>query len=162
VEGLVLGSRAAGLAKTAVEVDELASDAAAELEGEEGCALCKAKCFVAGTEIATDDGSVPIETVEPGQRVRSGNDELCTRSVDAATCRTVSIEMNDPYGYPDTLVAKYMRDESWVRDHHLERGATITVTIDELGISGPARVTDIGGCTIEPGTGCLVTGTLSH
>jgi hypothetical protein len=64
--------------------------------------------------------------------------------------------------YPDRLVAKFLRSETWVEEHAAASGAEIPFRIDELLIDGPARVTRVGACTLKAGPGCLVTGTVSH
>jgi RHS repeat-associated protein len=137
-----------------------------ELKAPEVCGGGKcatdATCFTAGTPIATYSGFTPIEKVRPGDRVRSLDEARCTQPIDPDSCRMVEIEMENPYGYADKLTAKFLKSEEWVNNHRIESGAEVRLKIDELQIDGRARVTSIGHCTIQRGTGCLVTGTVAH
>ncbi len=135
---------------------------ASEPSEEPLCQGGECTCFTAGTPVVTDSGLVPIETIEPGARVHSLDEALCTEEIDPASCREIEIEMENPYGYPETLTAKFLRTREWVDAQGLERGAEHRLEIDELGVDGPARVTNIGACHLEPGPGCVVTGTVTH
>jgi len=128
----------------------------------EDCAMCQASCFTAGTPVATDSGTKPIEMVQPGDRVESKDHALCIEPIDPSACRMVTVEMQDPYGYADTLTARFLRPVSWVQESDIEPGKEIPLRIDELRIDGAARVTSVDACHIAEGTGCLVTGTVNH
>ena len=127
-----------------------------------GVCATDATCFTAGTQIATDSGLTPIETLEPGDRVHSLDDSRCTEPIDRASCQVVEIEMENPYGYPDRLAARFLKSDEWVAGQGLASGTEVPLEIEELQIHGRARVTGIGRCTIQPGPGCLVTGTVTH
>lgn len=121
-----------------------------------------ATCFTAGTPVATDSGPTPIETVQPGDRVQSLDEASCTKTVDRDSCRVVDLEMDDPYGYPDHLQARLMRSTAWLADNAVVPGGEVPLALDDLGLDGTAHVTGIEACHIDPGDGCLVTGTFTH
>ena len=141
-----------------------AGGAGAGRQGERsgGCIGEECGCFTAGTPVATDSGPTPIETVHVGDCVHSLDASACIDPVDATDCRTVAVEMQDPYGYQDTLKAEFMRSGAWVREHGVAVGAEVPLAIDELQIDGRARVTEVRGCTTPQGPGCVVSATVSH
>jgi RHS repeat-associated protein len=119
-------------------------------------------CFTAGTQVATPSGLQPIEAIRAGDRVRSFDEALCTEPIDPSSCREVTVEMTDPYGYPDVLVATLLRSEEWVNANRAEIGMDIRLDAEELAISGSARVTKVRECHLQPESGCLVTSTVKH
>jgi hypothetical protein len=108
------------------------------------------KCFTAGTPVVLATNELEsIEDVEVGDRVRQLAGATCSVEpfADAPeTCRVVTLEFQDPYGYEDTLVVELMRSTDWLAANGaVERGA-IHLAFEELGVDAPGRVVEIDAC----------------
>lgn len=121
--------------------------------GEEGC-------FTAGTSVSTPTGFVAIETVEPGDRVRSLDAKACTEPVEPNNCQQIDLVSTDATGRP--IKASVLRTTSWVDENAIRTGAEVMLDFDELAIHGHARVTSVRACALAKGPGCLVTGTVTR
>jgi RHS repeat-associated protein len=134
----------------AAEAEELVASGA----GREGC-------FTAGTLVATNSGSTPIETVQAGDRVQSLDESACGEPIDPQSCRSVDVELDAPDPL-DRVSARLLRPLGWIHDRRAEPGAAIRLDFDELGVHGWARVQNIGACSLAAGPGCTVTGTVTR
>jgi len=131
-----------------------------EVEGVCAAGLCP--CFVAGTSVDTDSGGKPIEQVELGDRVGPELD-ICS-STDFAQWREVDLVMavND-HGKSDQLELRLLRPDAWIREQGMLQGHVVNVNLDDLSVSGPARVTRLGAWgQVAIGKRCPVTGWVRH
>jgi hypothetical protein len=89
--------------------------------------------------------------------------DVCS-APELAQWREIDLEMtveND--GVLDDLELRLLRPEAWIREHGALEGQVISVTLDELNVTGHARVTRLGGAGhIAPGIRCPVTGWVRH
>jgi hypothetical protein len=126
------------------------------------CGTGKICCFTAGTLISTESGWVPIETIQPGDRVHSLDASACTEAIEAESCRMVELQVVNPDGYDDLLTTRFLTSEAWVREHGVREGGTVPVDFDEPAVHGVGRVTRVETCTLSKAPGCLVTMTVTH
>lgn len=106
-------------------------------------------CFEEGTPVMLADGtSVAIECVEVGTHVVSlpaepGGAALADSSLNPDTWRLIRLESNDPAR--GTVAINLLRPIEWITATRAEAGRTVTLTVPEMGLRGPATV-----CSIEP------------
>jgi RHS repeat-associated protein len=119
-------------------------------------------CFVAGTSVDSDDGGKPIEATKLGDRV--GTELEACSAPELAQWRELELVMtveND--GFLDDLELRLLRPEAWIREQGALEGQVISLTLDDLNVTGHARVTRLGTAGhIAPGTRCPVTGWVRH
>ncbi|WP_438015513.1 Hint domain-containing protein [Sorangium sp. So ce315] len=99
-------------------------------------------CFVAGTEVATSSGLVPIETVAVGGRVLTSDGRSDTL-VDESW-RLVKLEMPIRAGTRDAIQIRLLRPRSWLATHGVAEGRTVWLAYEEISLAGEALVTHIG------------------
>jgi hypothetical protein len=116
--------------------------------------------------VNTDAGLEEIEDVDIGDRVSQHNGQACSAQPfqrDEQSCAVVTVEFENPYGYPDEMVVELMRSRSWLDKRDVRLGQEVEWTIEEIGVDGPGLVSAIRSCPpIEEGKACLVTGTFQH
>ncbi len=120
-------------------------------------------CFAAGTPVVVAGELLPIEQVEVGQRVSQYNDGVCDdlRDPDPETCVVVELELDEPTHASKRLRATLMRDAAWLKAN--ANNGRIWLGFDEINAEGWSRIESVSSCpVIEPGEGCLVTGTFTH
>jgi hypothetical protein len=136
------------------------SEAVGELAGVAG------PCFVAGTAIATADGSQPIEALHVGDRVMTPNQPSVLAEVDSANLtkwRKISLRMPNPECPNDTIDLQLLRTIEWFDSLSLSEDGRIWLDIDEVGLHGWAEVAGVEACPpIQAGAGRVVTGTITH
>jgi RHS repeat-associated protein len=132
----------------------------AEAKGVCAGGLCP--CFVAGTFVDTDSGGKPIEQVELGDRI-GPELELCA-ATNFAQWREVDLVMSvDNNGTFDELELRLLRPDAWIREQGMLEGRLFNVTLDDLNVSGPARVRRLGiSGQVAAGKRCPVTGWVRH
>jgi Pretoxin HINT domain len=103
-----------------------------------------------------------IEQVELGDRVGPELD-ICS-ATDFAQWREVDLVMTvDNHGTPDELELHLLRPEAWIREQGMVEGHLVSVTLDDLNVSGPARVVRLGSSgQVLAGKRCPVTGWMRH
>ena len=107
-----------------------------------------------------------IREIRIGDRVLAHNPEVTeTERAEAvqpdATWRQVCLEMGKPDG--SQVRIQLLRPRSWLTAQAAAVGSTIQLDLEEMGASGPARVTDITSCPpLSTGPGEVVTGTFAH
>ena len=150
-----------------VAQSELASGSLLAAEGVEAAsAACKGgrcPCFVAGTLVDSTDGNEPIEQAALGDRV-GPELEICG-TTDFSRWREVDLSMTvEDRGESDELELRLLRPESWLgREEGTRVGDVVHVDLDDLNVSGIARVTGLGASPlVEPGARCPVTGWVRH
>ncbi|MGK4008270.1 polymorphic toxin-type HINT domain-containing protein [Sorangium sp. So ce1036] len=99
-------------------------------------------CFVAGTEVATSSGLVPIETISVGDRVLTSDGRSDT--VVDESWRVVELEMPSPAGVREAIQIRLLRPPSWLADNGVARGRTVWLAFEEISLAGDALVTHIG------------------
>jgi hypothetical protein len=105
-----------------------------------------------------------IEKIRVGDRVASIGDEGCADvPTDRGDWRLVHLEMPNPDGSGDLVVAQLARPSTWLRDRRAIVGVVVALVLPEIGLSGAARVAAIDSMPpIVEGDGCVVTGTFAH
>ncbi|MCC6678160.1 MAG: hypothetical protein IT436_13545 [Phycisphaerales bacterium] len=130
-------------------------------------------CFEAGTPVLLADGSTPaIESVSLGAAVVSTRDPNSVAlphnsadpdvhdQIDPDTWRTVEMRLQD--AQRGTVRVTLLRPLDWFLTTGVRTGSQFTLALTELGISGTARVVNIGPCPAVQtpvGGGQVVTGT---
>ncbi|WP_437956071.1 RHS repeat-associated core domain-containing protein [Sorangium sp. So ce119] len=102
----------------------------------------KGVCFVAGTEVTTSSGLVPIETVSVGDRVLT-SDGRSETLVDESW-RLVELEMPIRAGARDTIQIRLLRPPSWLAAHGVAEGRTVWLAYEEISLAGEALVRHLG------------------
>jgi RHS repeat-associated protein len=148
------------VAKTATierQIDRSAAMRAAELAPKDG------GCFVAGTLVTTAEAERPIEEVALGERVRTAGDEACDGDGDDADLRRVELELPNADFPGDVVQVSLLRSGEWLRENHVEAGKRVFVALAEMGLAGDAHISSVSEVVrVQPGRGCLVTGTYSR
>lgn len=118
-------------------------------------------CFAPGTTVLTPDGLLPIETLNVGDRVLTGDPETPsdTDSVDPTTWRLFVLELGINSGRPGRITL--LRPESWAQTEFLgvdSKGSTwLQLSIPEMSVEGAVRLLSIEPCPeIKPGRGRVV------
>ena len=107
-----------------------------------------------------------IREIRIGDRVLAHNPEVTeTERAEAvepdATWRHVRLEMDKPDG--SKVRIQLLRPRSWLTAQAASIGSTIQLDLEEMGASGPARVTEVTSCPpLASGPGEVVTGTFAH
>ena len=115
-------------------------------------------CFAAGTPVTTGDGSKKrIEEVALGSRVLPTTFEC--ESTDFNSWKR--IELTLPIEGEEATI-QILRPVDWLVSHDVTVGRVVWLDLNELNVSGLARVTSIGDSRVDRGSGCVVTGTISH
>ncbi|MGK3985797.1 SpvB/TcaC N-terminal domain-containing protein [Sorangium sp. So ce136] len=118
-------------------------------------------CFVAGTEVATSSGLVPIETVSVGDRVLT-SDGRSETLVDESW-RLVELEMPSPAGARNAIEIRLLRPPSWLAANGVAVGRTVWLAYEEISLAGEALVKRIGPAPrIAVGPGRVVLSTINQ
>ena len=119
-------------------------------------------CFVAGTEIATEDSQLPIENISVGDRVLTSSGESASE-VDPKDWRKIVIKMPNSECPSDILDIELLRSEEWMASLNCVSGAQIWLDLEEMGLSGWANVESVEECPqIKTGRGRVVLATVTH
>lgn len=122
-------------------------------------------CFVAGTMVATSDGGQAIETLLPGQRVLTSDEDDASSgtAVDPASWRQITLRLQNPDSPSTWLDVVILRPLAWIEAHGAHAGAVVPFELEELGIAGPAEIVSVDPCpAIESGSGRVVLATITH
>jgi RHS repeat-associated protein len=117
-------------------------------------------CFTADTQVLTAKGLEPIEHIHVGRRVLTydaDEDDAEEEPRDPANYRLVSLELerNDASG--EIVVVHTLIDRDWLEASHASVGRWVWFAIEEMGVAGPAQITEIEPCPeLEEGPGRLV------
>jgi RHS repeat-associated protein len=119
-------------------------------------------CFVAGTKIATSNGSRDIESLRVGERVLTTSGESTTE-VDPSTWSKITLQMPNPECLSDILDIEMLRSPEWLDETGCAAGGKIWLELEEIGLFGWAEVRSITACPpIQPGTGRVILSTITH
>ncbi len=108
----------------------------------------------------------PISEIRVGDRVPGRNPQLddldrLVPEPDPANWRKITLNMSKPDGHEIDI--ELLRPVRWIDQQGAHTGATVKLTLFELGADGDASVLAIDPCpTIRPGAGNVVTGTFAH
>lgn len=122
-------------------------------------------CFVAGTLVAVNEGRVPIESIQVGDRVLTTDESEGpgASEVDPETWKKITLRMPNPTHPNDVLEITVLRSPEWMLHTGCELGARIYFTLEEMGLEGWAKVTIIEPCPkIQEGAGRVVLATVNH
>lgn len=105
-------------------------------------------CFEEGTPVLLADGtSESIECVDVGTHVVSlpaqAGAEMADVALKPESWRLIRLEASDPEG--GMVSINLLRPTEWVTATRADAGRTVTLTVPEMGLRGPATV-----CSIEP------------
>lgn len=117
-------------------------------------------CLVAGTPIHTEEDTVPIESLEVGDRVTPGSAGTCGTSQRESDYVVVSATVVTDGEETDTLVTVLL-------DKASARGLAVGedlhgFSVHELSAQGALRVNSVRPAAFDSGPGCLVTMTTSR
>ncbi|WP_437787769.1 polymorphic toxin-type HINT domain-containing protein [Sorangium sp. So ce1097] len=118
-------------------------------------------CFVAGTEVATSSGLVPIETISVGDRVLTS--EGRSETLVDESWRLVELEMPSPAGGRNAIQIRLLRPPSWLAANGVAVGRTVWLAYEEIALAGEALVKRIGpGPRIAAVPGRVVLSTINQ
>jgi hypothetical protein len=119
-------------------------------------------CFVAGTKVKTNKGYVDIESLVIGDRVLT-DAECSGTAVDEASWAAITLAMPNPARERDVIDIRVLRPLSWLTEQRAVHGSLLEMHLEELQLSGPARVVAIDRVPpLAAGPGCLVLSTVTH
>ncbi len=119
-------------------------------------------CFVAGTTVATGDGSpTQIELIRVGDRVQTASGQ--SESQVDESWRTVTFEVVAADG-SSTIQLTLLRPSDWLTDHGVDGpGSQMWFDVEEVGIRGWGNVRSIGiAPRVADGPGRVVLATFNH
>ncbi len=122
-------------------------------------------CFVAGTIVATSGGEQAIETLLPGQRVLTSDEDDASSgtAVDPSSWRQVTLRLQNPDSPSTWLDVVILRPLAWIETHGVDAGAVVPFELEELGIAGLSEILSVDPCpVIESGPGRVVLATITH
>ncbi|MBS0660178.1 MAG: Hint domain-containing protein [Verrucomicrobia bacterium] len=119
-------------------------------------------CFIAGTEIETERGSVAIESLSVGDRVLTTDGDSHTE-VDPATWKRIRLRMSNPESPSDVLDLELLRSADWMAATGCQPGEQMWLELEEMSLRGWANVQSVGECPeIRAGRGRVVLATVAH
>jgi RHS repeat-associated protein len=120
------------------------------------------KCFVAGTMVSTIEGPLPIETLEPGDRVITPSGACGSDA--GGSWRIVELVMDNPQAPGDLVHVRSLEDEVSLRAKDIDAvGDVVRLSLEEIDVNGLAIVTQIHPPrSIASGCGLLVRSTVRH
>ncbi|WP_338285277.1 RHS repeat-associated core domain-containing protein [Luteolibacter sp. LG18] len=120
-------------------------------------------CFVAGTPIATAEGSESIENLHVGDRVLTTSGSYSATEVDPATWRKITVTLACDDLSKEQVKMELLRSNHWITNTGCASGKRIWMEIGDLGLQGWADVHQIEACPpIQPGTGRVVLSTMTR
>ena len=122
-------------------------------------------CFVAGMQVATPQGSIPIECLTVGDRVLTTDGASYDESsrVDSTCWKRIRLQMPNPEFAADLLEIEVLRSPKWLEVFGVDAGREVFLELDEMGLEGTATVLDIQPCPeLPPGPGHVVLATIAH
>ncbi|MEO1270232.1 MAG: RHS repeat-associated core domain-containing protein, partial [Myxococcota bacterium] len=126
----------------------------------------RTKCFVAGTQVHTENGKVNIEAIQVGDRVLPAGGACNATDVhnDSGWFKVVlKLEDFEEGRHVDTFEVSMLRSAQWLKDNDVVVGKKLELAFDEISIHGMAAVVAVEPMSRrEEGEGCLVTMTVTH
>ena len=117
-------------------------------------------CFVAGTDVWTSAGFVPIERVGLGQRLRTFGDEACAREFDGSALRVYSLELVTE---ARPIEIETLRPRGWLDEAHVGTSKSVRLRLPEINAEGEAYLTSVRPAPIvADGPGCVVLSTYAR